>query len=363
MDIFWDNSFTNTALAFINSNPFVWFSLFAVLAIGIALNWLANFIPQLDVLKAKVLLPLARKYRQRKLAKSAIKSDIRGHVNREIAKMRAFLPEGWACDIDVNWVESEEPTTFMDDNRIVVRIRPVEDQDKNFVNATYHFLRTSFFPKTQAVVPKPHYEASVLYVCRKVAEGRNGEAKTFFEDHVMEPMIQRHRSIPTHLDDYALLDAKGFFTGTFLRELHLMAIGARFTGARNDMTQETSGMVKHIKEFIEAYEASRSGGDDIPTTAWYKEGTVANYALLLVANPVKTEHGVDAYINRARERFQSGTKRLYVFGANSEKRFADAVIAGIEGTVENIRLVERFQTSFDYRGSVSGVGAVFESTT
>ena len=180
MDAFWQYPLVEVALTFIKGNPFVWFSICILLLLGIVLNSLANFIPQLDVLKAKVLLPVAKKYRQRKLVKSAIKSDIRGHVNREIAKMRVFLPAGWACDMDVDWVESEEPVTLRADNRIIVRIRPVDDQDRNFVNAAYHFLRTSFFPKTQAVVPKPHYEASVLYVCRKISEGRNGGAKTFF---------------------------------------------------------------------------------------------------------------------------------------------------------------------------------------
>lgn len=363
MDAFWQHPLIEAALGFIQSNSLLWFSLLVALFLLVAFNWLANFIPQLDVIKSKILLPLAKKYRHRRLAKSAIKSDIRGHVNREIGKMRAFLPEGWACDMEVEWVESERPETLADDKRIIVRIRPVEDQDKNFVNATYHFLRTSFFPKTQAVIPKPHYEASVLYVCRKIAEGRNGGAKGFFEDYVLEPMIQRHNAIPNHLDDYALLDKKGFFTGTFLRELHLMALGARFTGARNNMTQETSEMVRHIKDFIAAYEASRAGGEDMPEAAWHRDGSVSSYALLLVAHPAKTQNGIDAYINRARSGFQSGTRRLYVFGTNSESRFANAVISGIEGAVENVRLVERFQTAQDYRGAGAGIGAVFESTT
>jgi hypothetical protein len=361
MDAFWKHPLVEATLGFIQSHSLLWFSLLIVLFLLLALNWFANFIPQLDVIKSKILLPLARKWKHGKLAKSAIKSDIRGHVNREIAKMRSFLPEGWACDMDVEWVEAEKPETLADDKRIIVRIRPVDDQDKNFVNAAYHFLRTSFFPKTQAVVPKPHYEASVLYVCREITKGRNGGAKNFFEDHIMEPMIQRHNTIPNHLDDYALLDAKGFFTGTFLRELHLMALGARFTAARNNVTQETSGMINHIKEFVAAYEVSRAGGGDMPETAWYREGTVSNYALLLVAHPAKTQSGIDAYINRARSSFQSGAKRLYVFGTNSESRFANAVISGIEGAVDNIRLVEHFQTAKDYRGTDAGIGAVFES--
>lgn len=360
MESFLQHPWVNPIWIFIQSHPGLWFTLFVAIIILWLLNALANLIPQIDILKSKILLPIAKKYQQKKLVKSAIKSDIRGHVNREIAKLRDYLPSGWAGEMDVDWIESEEPTSLIDDNRIVVRIRPVEDQDRNFVNATYHYLRSSFFPKIQAVIPKPHYEASVLYVCRKIAEGKNNNTKTIFEDHILEPMIQRHESIPNHLDDYSHLDTRGFFTGTFLRELHLMATDARFTGARNNMTQETSGVIKHIKDFISAYDKHHSGGEEMPATAWYNDGNISKYALLLVAHPAKTQSGIDPYINRARERFQSGTKRLYVFGSNNESRFANAVISGIEGTVENVRIVERFQTSFDYRGQNNGIGAVFE---
>lgn len=362
METLLQHPFVQSVIDFIKSHSFLWFSILIILLLGIFLNWLANIVPQIDIIKSRILLPIAKKYKQRKLVKSAIKSDIRGNVNREIAKLRNHLPSGWAEEMDVDWVESEEPSTLVDENRIVVRIRPVEDQDRNFVNATYHYLRSSFFPKTQAVIPKPHYEASVLYVCRKIVNGRNGNTKTFFEDNVLEPIIQRHNQIPNHLDDYSHLDTRGLFTGTFLRELQLMATDARFTGARNNMTQETSEVVKHIKNFISAYDNHSSGGEEMPANAWYNDGTVSKYALLLVAHPAKAESGIDPYINRARERFQSGTKRLYVFGSNKESRFANAVISGIEGTIDNVRVVERFQTPFDYRGQKNGIGAVFEMT-
>ena len=356
MTLLLEHPWVKATWTFIESHPILWFCLLILILLFSTLHWLSNLIPQLDVFKSKILLPIARKYRQRKLVKSAIKSDIRGHVNREIAKISKYLPSGWAEEMDVDWVESEEPSSFHGDNRIVVRIRPVEDQDRNFVNATYHYMRTSFFPKTQAVIPKPHYEASVLFVCRKIASSRSKSTCSVFEDNILEPMIQRHDKIPNHLDDYKQLDERGFFTGTFLRELHLMATDARFTSARQTMTQETGEVVKHIKEFIKGYD----GEEDMPAQSWYNNGTLSKYALLLVAHPSKTQNGVDAYINRARAQFQSGAKRLYVFGSNNESRFANAVITGIEGTVDGIRLIERFDTSFDYRGSPDGMGAVFQ---
>lgn len=348
---------------FIQGHPTLWFFLLLGVLGFLALNLLTGLIPQLDIIKSKIIFPTLKYYKNKKLIKSAIKSDIRGHINKEIAKMRDYLPQGWAEKMDVDWVEVEEPFTLRDDNKVVIRIRPVENQDRNFVNAAYHYLRSSFFPKTHLVIPKQHFEASVLYVCRKIVEGRGDSAKEIFEDHVMDPVIQRHAQIPNHLDAYKNLDKRGFFTGTFLRELHLMAIGARFGADRNNMNQETAVVIKHMQDFINLYDSHRTGAEEMPSSAWYHDGPISKYNILLVAHPSKTKGGVDAYINRAKNGFNAGTKRLYVFGASNESRFADAVIAGIEGVIEGVRLIERFKTPFDYRGDRYGVGAVFELTT
>lgn len=346
--------------SFIKSHSLLWFFLLLIFILLFVFNWIADLIPRLDILRSKILLPIAKRYKHKKLTKTAIRSDIKGHVNNELSKMRDYLPQGWIQEVDVAWVECEEPETLKEENKIVVRVRPVDNQDRNFVNATYHYLKSSFFPKAQAVIPKPHFEASVLYVCDKIVENRSDSTKEVFEDSIMEPMIQRHSQIPNHLDSYKKLDKRGFFTGTFLRELHLMATSARFNANRNKMTEETSAMIKHVQDFIKAYDSYNNGEEESDPSAWYYNGPISKYAILLVANPSKTKNGIDAYINRARDRFQSGTERLYVFGSNNESRFAKAVIAGIKGTIDNVKLVEEFDTPHDYRGDPHGVGAVFE---
>lgn len=363
MDSFLHHPWISPLWLFVKAHPALWFFLFVGVVVLWLLNALASLIPQIDVLRSKILLPIAKRWKQKKLAKSAIKSDIRGHVNREVSKMKKYLPLDWIGEMDVDWVEAEGSTAQSNENKIVIRIRPVEDQDRNFANATYYYLRSCFFPKTQAVVPKAHYEASVLHVCKKIIMQRSQAALAFFEDSILEPSIQRHSSIPNHLDDYDRLDRRGFFTGTFLRELHLMAVDARFTGARNSMAQETALVIKHIKDFVSAYDAYAVDKQEMSQSAWCNDEALSKYAILLVANPAKTGNGIDPYLNRARSRFESGSKRLYVFGSNKEARFANSVIAGIEGTIDNVRLIERFETPFDYRGDKDGVGAIFEYKT
>ena len=347
---------TDWLTSFITSHPFLWFWILMIFVIWKVIDFLAQAIPQVEIFKSKIITPIARWSKHRGLVKMAIKSDIKGHVNKEMAKLSKHLPKGWIKQMDVDWVQHEDLLGFLTDERIVLRIRPVEDQNKNFVNTTYHFLKQVMFPKTSSVVPDNHLEGTVIYLCKKIVSGRNQESITIFEDSVLEPAIQKHRKLPEYLADYEILDRKGFFTGTFLRELHSVANEARFSTNRENVSQEASEIIKHVKEFITKYE---SESRNIPHSLWIKIGNVAKYGLLLVARPNRTNSSIDAYTNRAREKFTGGANRLYVFGASSEAKFFDAVIHGIVGTVPECELVEVFSTPNDYRGDVDGMGAVF----
>lgn len=342
-------------IGFIEAHPFLWFIIALLFLVSTIIGFLAKSLPQLDIIKSKVLLPIAQRYKHRQLVKSAIRSDVRGHANREIKRMRKYLPSSWAKDMDLDWIHNEDARTFLAEDKIVVRVRPVENQDRNFVNAIYHYFKTNFFPKAQNVVPQAHMEASVLHTCRSIAGNRNRQTREIFEDEILEPAVTRHRKIPEYLEDYSSLDEKGFFTGAFLRELHMACIDSRFTRNRNNIGNEVSEIMKHIKEFSEGI----GGDEEIPSTLWCKPGDASSYGIVLVAHPSKTSSGSNAYINRAKEHIRNGARRLYVFGANSEKAFAKAVIVGISASIADCQLVEEFETRKDYRGNPRGIGAVF----
>ncbi|MES2315827.1 MAG: hypothetical protein V4486_03825 [Patescibacteria group bacterium] len=337
-------------------HPVLWFFTALILVIFIILYFIGQTFPGVQIVKSKIFIPLARWSKHRGLTKMAIKSDIKGHVNKEMKELGKHLPSGWIKEMDLDWVQQEDPMGFISDDRIVLRIRPVEDQNRNFVNTTYHFLKQVMFPKTNNVVPDNHLEGTVIYLCRKIVNRRNKETITVFEDYILEPAIQKHKKLLTYMADYETIDKRGFFTGTFLRELHSVANEVRFAPGRESVGREASEIIKHIKEFIAKYE---SEDRVIPDSLWIKIGNVAKYGLLLVAHPGKTNFGIDAYINRAREKFNGGANRLYVFGTTTESKFFNAVVRGIEGTIKDTELIEIFSTPNDYRGDTDGIGAVF----
>ena len=341
---------------FIIGHPILWFACALIFGLLLLLNTLTKAIPALDTLRASILLPLSKYFKHKSLVKAAIKSDIRGRVNAEVREFGRHLPKGWVKEFDITWVDSEDKASLINEQKIVLRLRPVHDQAHNFVNVSYQFLKDTMFPKTQQVIPDGHLEATTLYVCRKIINRKDAETMTLFEDIILEPAIQRHNKIPEYLRDYAQLDARGFFLGTFLRELHLVAREVRFEPERSNIGSEASGIIKHVKEFIKEFD---EGNSNIPSSLWYNISHISRYGLLLVAHPSKTSSGIDPYLKRAKEKLAGGANRLYVFGTTSEKDFFDAVVHAVDKTIAGWSLLETFPTTHDYRGAENGLGAIF----
>lgn len=341
---------------FIQNHPFLWFTIAVLFSVVFILKALVELIPQVEIFWSKLIRPVAQTYKHRSLVKAVTRSDIVGHVNKELSKLRTELPKGWIPDLQVKWVAIEDKRKFLDEDEIVLRIRPLENQERNFVNTTYYFLKKNFFPKTKGIIPTGHQRASVLYVARKIINNRTRDAISIFEDTILEPAIRADLSIPSLLEDYEKLDQRGFYTGTFLRELQEVAKEIRFTTQRRNISREASSILQHIKDFMEPLSERRQ----IPSPFWSQIGPVSSYGLLLVANPDNASRGnITPFVTRAKERFTQGAQRLYVFGANQEIDFVKRVIATIEQQVPEYCLVETFILSSDYRGEKQGIGALF----
>ena len=144
---------------FFNKRPSLGWILFCLVVLIIFINYLLKTLPIIDKIKSLVLKPIAKKIKFKKIVKAAIKYDIRGKINCEVLKLKEELPKNWINQIDLKWVEKESKEEFLNDNDIVIRVRPLEDQKINLANVLYLFLRKSFFPKLKKL-------------CRKIIEKR-----------------------------------------------------------------------------------------------------------------------------------------------------------------------------------------------
>lgn len=317
------------------------------------IKFLGNLFPVIDAFKSKITIPLAKKWKFRRLVREAITSDIKGNVNTIVRKIQKELPNGWTDEMDIEWVENESKEDFLDNKRMVIRMRPLDDQALNFVNATYYFFKKALFPGTKRVVPEIHRETSVLHLCHRLIQTKKREYIGVFEDNILEDAIQKKETILNYLERYEYIDKKGFFTGAFIREIHEIAKKIRFKKEQKKIKQEINGILEHIENFIK----DKDIGDIMPDQEWHRTGLIGRYSFLLIARPETVS--IESHIYRAKKAFETGTNRLYIFGTASEKKLAEDVIEGICKSIPKCKLLEIFGLSYDYRGNEGGIGALF----
>ena len=320
---------------------------------------LFELIPQLGRLKSDFWRWIAGKWKGRKLIKNAIASDIETHVNEVVADLQNELPTGWIKRASIKWI-TEIKDSDLEEGEMILRIRPLENQDQNFLSGVYAFFTRALFPRTKEVIPANARKAAVLRIAYRTITEKKPFLKQSFEDSFLETAVRDDPSVATYLGRYDRLDQKGFFTGSFLREIHEIATRARFHELRGRMNQEIDEILTHIEGFITNLERpignTHAPRATIPPGGWYRVGPATSYAFLLVARP---EHqGVRPYINRAQERSAQNIERLYVMGAKEQEPFARYVISEI-AKLPNYKLVEIFNVNKDYRGTQGGIGALF----
>lgn len=320
------------------------------------LKLLADFFPILSSVKAQFYMPIARKFQFKALEKSAIKADIAGNVNSVLAHLEKEMPSGWVKKLDILWVEQENAEDFLEDNEIVVRMRPLKNQNNNFVSALYCFVKSSFFPKTQHVIPSNITDSSVLHLSRRVIRTKKPHLENDFNESILEISVQKNDKILDYMDRYERIDSRGFFCGTFLREAHQIAQVSKLTPLRKHISSDIVGLLKHLENMTKRLQAD----EHLRVNDWSNEGKASSYKFLLVAHPSKSDQGTtDAYVSRVKDAHAEGIDRLYLYGSEEQKHFAMKVITDVTKSVPQYELHEVFGLHRDYRGDKGGIGALF----
>lgn len=285
--------------------------------------------------------------------KYAIKADIENVVNSLTLEIRKELPKEWARKANIEWVKDSKDFQF-NDNQVILRMRPIKNQDDNLLIATQYFFKSIIFPKTKAIIPSPIVESTAFKITHRVIDSEKPFLIERFEKETLESAIKIDGSIATYFGKFSHLDRHGFFTSFLIRQIDEMAEKARLNENRSKIGDEINSVIEHALFFLE--ELDKKGEGHLANSSWYRNGHVS-YAFLLVAR--EENRNISNYVNKAKLRRDEGIKRLYVIGRSGRIPFTKKVIEQISKTPGFI-LLDRSKLSYDYRGMGGGVGAVFE---
>lgn len=314
---------------------------------------LFDIVPRLGSLRTNLYKSLASTLKHKNLEKRAIASNIENVVNESVSHLQRELPVGWINKARIEWVK-EESKDDLDEDELILRIRPIEDQDRNLMNGIYYYFTKAIFPGVKQVIPKEPRKAAVLQFSRRTITKHHPYAISLFEDQYLETAIQKDARIAFYLGHYQSMDQRGFFAGVFIREATALAQKIRFSAERAEIVKELDAIVDQITTFIEK-------SPHAPDELWSRKTNTYSYAFLLVAVPIFWRK-VDTYVKRAKYHINNGIEKLYVLGADQEKPFVRKVIQAIANQTD-YKLSEQFELYRDYRGEPGGSCAVFKLTS
>lgn len=135
--------------SWMEQHPFWGWIVAGTLVLFSVAGWFIRTLPAVDIFRARILKPFVKRQSFKRLVRAAKKYDIRGNVNAAVLELRSELPVGWIREMDIEWVEQENKEDFFHDGEVVVRVRPYEEQSRNFATVTYQFLAKSLFPRVK----------------------------------------------------------------------------------------------------------------------------------------------------------------------------------------------------------------------
>ncbi|MFA6080882.1 MAG: hypothetical protein WC741_00560 [Patescibacteria group bacterium] len=338
--------------SFINNHPRLgYFILFFLLFFWI-INELVKNHPLYLQLLAKILIPLAKLFKFKKLQKAAIKSDIQGKINFVTNLISKEIPHEAIRPLEIQWIKDLANTNFIQENKILVRMKPVDSQDENLLNVAQPYLESILIPKSRLLIQETQKKAIIYFTTKEIISSNENLLRKFHEEYYL-PDCKKHQSIEEYFKKIDLTYKKGLFFSIGITALEEAANKHRFK--RTDLGSDFAQILDHLVTFINKLNTQNNINSELK---WNFLGSGISYGLLLVARPNVAMIGkISPYVKRAEEKLKI-CEMLFIVFSHREKNFGYQVANNIESELD-INFVEELKTKFDYRGENNGIVRIY----
>lgn len=337
---------------FIKQNPYLGYVLLIILIFFYITNNLVKSLPLFSKINAKILIPIASKIKLSFLQRAAIKNDIQGKVNSVIKVISNEIPKQRIKPIEIEWVKNTSVETFIKDNKILVRIRPLENQEDNLLNVTQPFLESILIPKCLLLIQDVQRKAIIYFTTKSVIKDNESLLNRFHDNYYL-PACKNYKSLEEYFRKIEFTYNRGLFFSVGITAIEAAAEKNKFV--KTNLGSDFAQILNHLVAFIENLNKLGAERND---TVWSFFGSGISYGLLLVARPKNAkEWKVNLYIKRAEEKLKT-CDILFVAFSHQEKNFGDHVAKCMENQL-NINLIDELETAFDYRGAFNGIVRIY----
>lgn len=272
--------------------------------------------------KWSVLLWRAVYFLVRKGEKKIVAHDIQARVNEFTKSLRREIVNFEPVGVSIQWVtEKETPKEFFDANRLIIRMRHHDDQNKNFVHASMVFISRVLLTKAKRYLSPTQKESVDLFVARKLFQKEKPQVlDRFFEDY-FSAKAHSSEKIMELMEKYEIVDKVGLFFPILIQEL-------MFLGEKVFYKPRSENIITEIKEFIsflQHYAEREVGEETIPTDF---EGAYCRCGIVIIAKSLKRDIGdTGPFVRYVQRLVEKRLENIYLLGSASRENrdFVDQI--------------------------------------
>ena len=117
-----------------------------------------------------------------------VKYDLQGRINDFTKRVSRTAPYFENTRIVVEWTETQQnKRVFLDNDRVILRLRREDPDDLNFVHGAYWAVATCLLPKVKRYISPSQRKALDLFVTSKIIEQEKFHVIEHFLEHYLHP--------------------------------------------------------------------------------------------------------------------------------------------------------------------------------
>lgn len=291
----------------------------------------------------------------KKAERKIISNDIEGRVNEFTKSLEKEMTNFQPIGVQIQWVEeSESPSAFFSDDKLIIRMRGHRDQNKNFVYASMVFISKAILTKAKKYISKTQKESVDLFIGKKLFEKEKPQViDRFFEDF-FSPRMESGK-IAELIEKYNIIDKAGLFFPLLVQELTFL--GEKVFWHRRD--DRIIAEVTNFISFLEDYANREIGEVELPQNF---EGIYSRCGIMIVARAYKRELGnISPYTDYINGLIEKRIDTVYIIGPAFETnvKFIDQIVGQVEqeGSLKKYAEPRRYKAKIMINGKRQAINS------
>jgi len=235
--------------------------------------------------------------------------DIEGRVNDFAKSAAKDVPTITPVGIKLRWTDSDATRAeFVEDGRMVIRMRRHENRDRNFVHASMAFIARTFLYRAKRYLSSPQKTSLDLYVGLCLMQKEKPHITGHFYDDFFGPQAEDRPAVLELVERYRLVDRVGLFYPVLVQELDHLGRKVFLRGRRQLVAAEARSLVEYLRRY-----ADREVGDTSVPLGF--RGAFCRCQIVIVARAAMVLKGdIQPYVAYIRKSADQMYENIYVLG-------------------------------------------------